>query len=62
MPFLLFGDPRMALRASNAVAIAMLFGCGYGLGRYGGYSPWTTGLSMVVLGLVLVGITIALGG
>ena len=27
-----------------------------------GYHPWRTGLSMVVLGALLVAITIALGG
>jgi hypothetical protein len=62
VPFLVFDGVRLALRASNAVAIAMLFACGYALARYGGYRPWMTGLSMVVLGVVLVGITIALGG
>ena len=40
----------------------MLFGCGYVIARYGGYRPWPTGLSMVVIGVVLVAITIALGG
>ena len=62
VPFLAFSDVHFALRASNTVAIAMLFACGYELGRYGGYRPWSTGLSMVVLGVVLVAITIALGG
>jgi VIT1/CCC1 family predicted Fe2+/Mn2+ transporter len=47
---------------SNAVAIAMLFACGFSLARYGGFRPWITGFSMVLLGMVLVGIAIALGG
>jgi hypothetical protein len=46
IPFLLIGDARLALRASNAVALAMLFLCGYAFGRYSG----------------LVGVAIALGG
>jgi hypothetical protein len=62
IPFTLFGDVSVAMRASNAVAIALLFASGYTLARYGGFHPWRTGLSMVVLGIVLVAITIALGG
>jgi hypothetical protein len=62
VPFLLFDGVTVALRASNAVAIVMLFGCGYVIARYGGYRPWTTGLTMVVVGVALVAITIALGG
>ena len=62
IPFLIFKDVHWALVISNAVAIAMLFGTGYSLARYGGLRPWVTGFSMVVLGLVLVGIAIALGG
>jgi len=62
IPFLLFQDVQFALKASNGVAIAMLFGCGFSLARYGGLRPWITGFSMVVLGTVLVGIAIALGG
>jgi hypothetical protein len=62
VPFLLFPDAVRALRISNAVAIALLFLCGYRLGRYAGYSPWLTGFVMVGIGMVLVAITIALGG
>jgi VIT1/CCC1 family predicted Fe2+/Mn2+ transporter len=62
VPFVLIGRVNLALRTSNLVAIAMMFGCGYVLARYGGYRPWTTGLVMVGLGTALVAITIALGG
>jgi hypothetical protein len=62
IPFLLIGDARLALRLSNAVAIAMLFVCGYAFGRCAGFRPWTTGLSMVAIGAALVGVAIALGG
>ena len=51
-----------ALRISNAVAVAMLFFAGYSFGHLSGTRPWPTGIAMVILGLVLVGITIALGG
>jgi VIT family protein len=62
IPFILIGDARLALRLSNAVAIGMLFVCGYAFGRCAGFRPWATGLSMVAVGAVLVGVAIALGG
>jgi hypothetical protein len=62
IPFILIGDARLALRFSNAVAIAMLFVCGYAFGRCAGFRPWATGLLMVAIGAALVGIAIALGG
>lgn len=62
IPFIIFRDVFFALRASNAVAIAMMFSAGYWLARHGGYRPLVTGVSVVVLGVVLVGIAIALGG
>jgi hypothetical protein len=40
IPFILIGDARLALRFSNAVAIAMLFVCGYAFGRCAGFRPW----------------------
>ena len=62
IPFMIFDEVQPALRASNLVAIAMLFGVGFLLARHGGYRPVLTGASMVLLGIVLVAITIALGG
>lgn len=62
IPFLLIDDAKLALRASNAVAVAMLFLCGAALGRYSGIRPWATGLAMVAVGGTLVAIAIALGG
>ena len=62
IPFFFVRDVALALRASNAVAIAMLFATGWSLGRYAGRPGWRTGLGMVALGIVLVGITMALGG
>jgi hypothetical protein len=62
IPFILIGDARLALRLSNAVAIAMLFVCGYAFGRCAGFRPWATRLLMVAIGAALVGIAIALGG
>lgn len=62
VPFLLMHDARPALRVSNAIAIALLFLLGYAFGRCAGRNPWLFGTGMVVLGLLLVGMTIALGG
>ena len=63
IPFLVFrNDVHFALRMSNVVALVMLFITGSWLARYGGHNPLWTGLSMMCVGVVLVGITIALGG
>jgi len=62
IPFLFVDNARSALRVSNAVAIVMLFLCGYAFARCTGLRPWLTGLAMVAVGAVLVGVAIALGG
>ena len=62
IPFLLFGEARFALRVSNAVAIALLFLCGFMLGRYAGFRPMSMGLCVVALGGAMVAVAIALGG
>jgi len=62
IPFLVMRNAMLALRISNGIAIIMLFMTGYSMGRHAGYSPWRVGLAMVAIGLVLIGITIALGG
>ena len=62
IPFLLIQDPWPALRVSNGIAIVMLFLGGTMLAGYAGFRKLRTGLSMVLLGLVMVAITIALGG
>ena len=62
IPFLFMDDVRAALRVSNAVAIIMLFMCGYAFARETGLRSWPTGLAMVAVGALLVGIAIALGG
>jgi hypothetical protein len=62
IPFIFMDNLGQAMRMSNAIAIVLLFLTGYAFGRVAEYRPWLTGLAMVVLGSVLVGITIALGG
>jgi VIT1/CCC1 family predicted Fe2+/Mn2+ transporter len=61
-PFLFTSDAWTALRISNAIAIGMLFLSGYALGRHSGNNAWKVGLSMVAVGVVLVGVAVALGG
>jgi VIT1/CCC1 family predicted Fe2+/Mn2+ transporter len=62
IPFLFIGEVLPALRFSNAVAIALLFFCGYAFARYTGLRPWPTGLLMVGIGCAMVGVAILLGG
>lgn len=62
IPFIFIHDTRLALRLSNAIAIAILFGAGRMLASYAGLHPVRTGLAMVAIGVVLVALTIALGG
>ena len=62
IPFLFVHQAVLALRISNVVANAMLFGCGYAFGRFSGFHPWRAGVAMVLVGILLVGLTIALGG
>jgi hypothetical protein len=62
VPFIVMQNVWRAMRWSNAIAVAMLFGAGVIYGRSAGHRPWLTGLLMVVLGGSLVGLTMALGG
>jgi VIT1/CCC1 family predicted Fe2+/Mn2+ transporter len=62
IPFIVMSDAGPALRASNTIAIALLFVTGYIFGKLTGRQPVWLGCGMVLLGAVLVGITIALGG
>jgi hypothetical protein len=62
LPFVFITELQLAMRVSAAIAITMLFLCGYGWGRYGGLSPWRAGLVMVLLGVAVEAIVIALGG
>ena len=62
VPFILMSEAGPALRVSNAIAIALLFLTGYIFGKLTGRRPVWLGCGMVLLGVVLVGITIALGG
>ncbi|MGB6286392.1 MAG: VIT family protein, partial [Xanthobacteraceae bacterium] len=62
IPFIIFENAQLALRISNAIAVALLFFCGFIFARHAGLRPWAMGLTMVAIGACLVGIAIALGG
>jgi VIT1/CCC1 family predicted Fe2+/Mn2+ transporter len=62
LPFIFMRDPILALRASHAIAVVLLFVAGYVFGRITGRRPLRVGLAMVALGAILVGLTMALGG
>ncbi len=62
LPFVFISDPGTAKRVSAAVAIVMLFLCGYVWGRYADVKPWRTGFVMVLLGVAIESVIIALGG
>ena len=61
-PFIFIDDVQTALRISNAIAILLLFFCGWGLAKYAGRNRLFVGIIMSLLGIALVLITIALGG
>jgi hypothetical protein len=62
LPFLFFADLRIAMRVSAAIAIAIMFFCGYEWGRYAGLKPLRSALVMAVLGISIEAVIIALGG
>jgi len=62
VPLMVVRETRLAMALSNAVAVLLLFILGWLLGRHAGRPGWRTGLVTVLVGLVLVVVTIALGG
>jgi len=62
IPFIFMRSLGPAMRVSNGIAVVMLFLTGYAFGRLSGFRPWLTGVAMVIIGSMLVGMTMALGG
>ncbi|MDI3320934.1 VIT1/CCC1 transporter family protein [Pinibacter soli] len=62
IPFKFIDDIKLAMRVSNGIAIVLMFVGGWMLAGYSGYNKWRMGLFMVLLGILLVAITIFLGG
>lgn len=62
VPFFFIDDPWMALRVSNAVLLGLMFYAGYSWARHTMAKPWLTGACFLLGGLLLVVMSIALGG
>lgn len=62
VPFIVMQNAASAVRVSNAIAVAMLFGAGFAYGRSVGWHPAGVGVAMVALGSALVLLTMSLGG
>lgn len=62
LPFWFTEHVTRALRISNLLAIVMLALTGYSYGYYSQQKAWVWSLSMVVLGLGMVGVAKVLGG
>jgi len=62
LPYLVIGDPMIALRISNALQIAVLFWVGFHWAGYTRVNPWIAGASVTLIGISLVAVAMALGG
>jgi hypothetical protein len=62
LPFLLFDEPRFALRASNTVLLVLLYYLGHRHARHTLAKPWIAGLVLLLTGVFLVSVAIPLGG
>ena len=62
VPYLVVADPNLAVRVSNLIALTLLFLLGAWWGRIVGGSPIRIAAGLTLVGVVLVLITIALGG
>src|SRR5262245_48811005 len=62
IPFLFIKDTQVALRVSNLVAIALMFLCGWSVAKYVGSNKWAMSISLTLIGIILVLITVVLGG
>jgi VIT1/CCC1 family predicted Fe2+/Mn2+ transporter len=62
LPFVFVQEPLRALRASNGIAIGLLFVTGYKFGQYSGYRPWLMGGVVTLVAVAVVAVTMRLGG
>jgi VIT family len=62
LPFALFQEVAFAMRASNGVALLILFVGGFILAGYAGFRRITTAVIYAFIGIMLVALTMALGG
>lgn len=61
-PYLMIVDPDLAVRVSHAVALGSLFLLGIWWGRMVGANPLAVGAGLTFIGVLLVLLTIAMGG
>jgi VIT1/CCC1 family predicted Fe2+/Mn2+ transporter len=62
IPFGIFDELGVAMRASNGVALLLLFIGGFVLAKYAGFRPGITAIVYTLIGVALVALTMALGG
>jgi hypothetical protein len=62
VPFMFIDDAAVAIRASNALLLGMLFLAGFMWGGFASTSRWLSGVVFLIVGLILVLVAIALGG
>jgi hypothetical protein len=62
LPFAFLQNAELAMKTSNAVALSLLFIGGYLLAGYAGFSRPITALTYCLIGVLLVALTMALGG
>lgn len=62
IPFGIIDNLAVAMRASNGVALLLLFIGGFMLARYAGFRPVVTAILYTLIGVLLVVLTMALGG
>lgn len=62
IPFGIFDELTVAMRVSNGVALTLLFIGGYILAGYAGFKKGVTAILYMVIGVLLVALTMALGG
>jgi VIT1/CCC1 family predicted Fe2+/Mn2+ transporter len=62
IPFALVNDAMLGMRISNGVALTLLFIGGFRLAHYASLQPWVTAVVYTLIGLVMVSLTMALGG
>ena len=61
-PYLLIADPDLAVSASHGIALSLWFLHGAWWARVVGANPLATGASLTLIGVLLVSLTIAMGG
>jgi hypothetical protein len=62
IPLAAMSDVGMALRLANGLQVVLLFYVGYKWSHYSGSNPWRGAAMIGVMGIVLVLISVALGG